>query len=946
MKTYLTLFISILLSLNVFSQVVSSDPALPFDNQAVKITFNASEGSGGLEGYSGDVYAHIGVLTDQSGSNSQWRYVKTNYWGENTPETKLTRVEGELNLYELNIQPDIRNYFGVPQEEVITHLAMVFRSDLPYTGSTYYEGKGVGNSDIFIEVFELGLIVSILSPSGYLVEERNTDIAFSGCSTLEADLRLYANGTLLKSTTSLGITETLNFSEAGDYWVKLSASAGDETLADSVFIHILADEVVEEIPQGMKDGINYIDNNSLSLSLFAPFKKNVIVIGDFNNWLPASEYRMKRDGNRYWITIDNLNPGQEYAYQYLIDGTLKIADPYTEKVLDPKEDKWISDETYPDLKEYPFEKTSEIVSVFQTNQEEYTWKNEFIPHDNGDLIIYEMLLRDFIALHDWKTLTDTLDYFSALGVNAIELMPFNEFEGNESWGYNPSFYFAPDKYYGPKNDLKAFIDECHGRGIAVIMDMVFNHSFGQSPLVRLYMNEKGWPTSENPWFNEDFEENDIDNEYQARHPYSVGYDFDHSTTETQDFIDRVSKFWLEEYKIDGFRFDLTKGITQKSSYTGLNKDGYPVWDESGVSQYDSQRIGFLKRMADEIWKVNDKAYVILEHFTANDEEKALAEYGMMIWGNANFNYNEATMGYHDNNKSNFSWISYKNRGWSEPHVIGYMESHDEERLMFKNLEFGNSLGDYNIKELETGLKRIELAAAFFFTIPGPKMIWQFGEMGYDFSIDYNGRVGNKPIRWDYYDSRYRLRKVFSELIKLRTSEPAFTTTDFKLNVSGALKRIEINHEDMNVRVIGNFDVSQGLISAEFNQTGTWYEFFSGEEVNVSDPGMEFNLEPGEYRIFTTKQFEVPDISNNDNEFKSNADIFSLYPNPVEDILMIRSNEQISHIMVTDVSGRIILSKVVNEMNHRIDFSAYDPGLYFISIKDSKNQIQTSQIIKK
>ena len=100
-----------------------------------------------------------------------------------------------------------------------------------------------------------------------------------------------------------------------------------------------------------------------------------------------------------------------------------------------------------------------------------------------------MLLRDFLAAHDWNTLTDTLDYFTELGINAIELMPVSEFEGNESWGYNPSFYFAADKYYGPASDLKVFIDSCHGQGIAVILDMVLNHSYGQSPLVQLYFDE-------------------------------------------------------------------------------------------------------------------------------------------------------------------------------------------------------------------------------------------------------------------------------------------------------------------------------------------------------------------------------------------------------------------------------------------------------------------------
>ena len=101
----------------------------------------------------------------------------------------------------------------------------------------------------------------------------------------------------------------------------------------------------------------------------------------------------------------------------------------------------------------------------------------------------------------------------------------------------------------------------------------------------------------------------------------------------------------------------------------------------------------------------------------------------MLWGNSNYNYNEATMGYHDSGKSNFSWMSYQERGWDAPHVMGYMESHDEERLMAKNLAYGNSNGSYDITDINVALKRIQLAAAFFFTIPGPKIIWQFGQIG-------------------------------------------------------------------------------------------------------------------------------------------------------------------------------------------------------------------------
>ncbi|PIY31450.1 MAG: hypothetical protein COZ08_08820, partial [Bacteroidetes bacterium CG_4_10_14_3_um_filter_42_6] len=121
------------------------------------------------------------------------------------------------------------------------------------------------------------------------------------------------------------------------------------------------------------------------------------------------------------------------------------------------------------------------------------------------------------------------------------------------------------------------------------------------------------------------------------------------------------------------------------------------------------------------------------------------------------------MGY--GSESDVSWISYKNRGWSEPHVVGYMESHDEERMMYKNLTYGNQSGNYTVKDPATGLGRVEAATAFFIPVPGPKMIWQFGELGYDYSINTceNGtisddcRLSPKPVKWSYYQDANRKR---------------------------------------------------------------------------------------------------------------------------------------------------------------------------------------------
>jgi len=897
-RSLLFLIHALLLSIVTEAQIITTDPALPLAKTPVIISYDASLGTGGLINYTGDVYAHTGVLTDKSTGGSDWKYVKTD-WGANTAETKLNREE--INLYSLNIGPSIREYYGVPEDETITHMAFVFRSS-----DSSLEGKDDGGSDIFVDVFQEGLTLSIINPDRNLVVDPGASVNFEAAASQVADLILYLNNVEVKSVSADNITHTFPLVTPGDYWIRVTAEADGESLADSVFVHVKDGQLLDQVPDGAVDGINYVDGQTVTLVLHAPHKEDVFVIGDFNNWTPNSASRMAKDGDRFWITLNGLSSGELYGYQYLVDGSLLVADPYTEMTLDPN-DKWIDEATYPGLKPYPEELTSGITSVLQPGREAYAWTHTgFTPPGKENLVIYELLLRDFLEAHDWTTLTDTLNYLAELGVNAIELLPVNEFEGNESWGYNPSFYFAADKYYGPAADLKVFIDSCHGRGIAVIIDMVLNHSYSQSPLVQLYY-EGGKVAANNPWYNVD----------SPNPVYSWGYDFDHESQDTKNFIDRVNSYWLDSFRVDGFRFDFTKG------FSNVAGDGW---------NYDPSRIAILKRMADAIWSVNSKAYVILEHLTANAEESALSEYGMLLWGNMNGAYNESTMGYHDSNKSDFSWISYDNRGWKDPHLVGYMESHDEERLMFKNLEYGASSGAYNIQERNTALERMSLAGAFFFTVPGPKMIWQFGELGYDYSIDYDCRVCNKPIRWDYYKAglRRRVYQHWAALIELKKSEPAFSSDDFFLSVSGAAKRIDINHADMDVRIIGNFDVDALLVNPSFSKSGWWYSYFEGDSIEVSDLQEAISLQPGEYRLYTSRRLVKPDITARLGTHAAPGTKLHVYPNPVQGILYIEPVPESTGLTIFNNAGQVMINMQLKGMQDHVDLSSFPPGLYILN----------------
>jgi glycosidase len=736
------------------------------------------------------------------------------------------------------IAPSVQQFYAVPTGEKIQKIAFVFRNE---DGSK--TGKTTTGGDIFVDIFQSGVVVDITSPEGNPAIFKATEQIPVKIQTNNATTTLlYVDNILIKSFTEKLITHTLNAYPSGTHWIKAIATDGTKSVSDSVSFFVIQNVETADLPSTqLQDGINYIDDKTVTLVLFAPNKKNVFVLSELSKWQVDNQYMMKQttDGKRYWITLNNLTPQKEYIFQYLVDGQIRTADPYTDKISDPWNDKYIISTIYPGLIAYPDGKTTEIASIFQTGQKAYSWlTTNFVAPNTTDLVIYELHIRDFISTRQIKTVMDSLNYLQKLGINAIELMPINEFEGNDSWGYNPAFYFAPDKAYGTKDDYKKFIDECHKRGIAVIIDMVLNHSYDQSPFVRLYASGNyGPPTAENPWYN-----------VSCPHdPYCWGSDFNHESTETQTLVDRINKYWLTEYKVDGYRFDFTKGFTNKKS------DGWA---------YDAARIKILKRMATEIWKTNSKAYVIFEHLSDNVEEKELSDFGIMLWGNMNGKYNEATMGWNETDKSDMSYASYSTRGWTKPTLISYMESHDEERLVFKNLKYGNIAADYNIKSLPVAVERIELAANFFFTIPGPKMVWQFGELGYDISIDSNGRVGAKPVKWDYVKdaTRYNLYQVFSALINLKKSTPIFRTSDITLNTKGIYKTMLLRSVDVDLIAIGNFDIKKGDIPVEFSKTGDWFEYYTGEKLTLSVKTSTLTLLPGEYRIYTTKQFAAPAIT--------------------------------------------------------------------------------------
>ena len=636
------------------AQIVTTNPAFPIEGKAVTLIFDAAQGTAGLKGYTGDVYAHTGVITDQSEKESDWRYASD--WNVNVAKYKMTSLGN--NKWELNITPDVRSYYGVPAGEKILKMAFVFRSS-----DGKKEGKDTGGKDIFVDIHETGLTVRFDQPSGIATLNSGETLAMKASASMVADMKLFVGNEPIATQSNVKeIIAEHTFLQAGNFEIRVEATIGGQTETATRTVNVLGETVQAPLPANVRPGINYLSIHEATLVLQAPKKKTVHVVGDFNDWKLSPEYQLKQDGEFFWITLSGLEREKEYAFQYVVDGTIYIADPYADKVLDPWNDSYIPSTVYPDLKPYPTGKAEGIVSVLQTGQTPYQWQvTDFKKPDRNQLMVYEMHIRDFTSEHSFNAAKDKLPYLKQLGINAIELMPVNEFEGNSSWGYNPSFYFAVDKYYGTKNDMRAFVDECHRQGIAVIIDLVLNHSFGQSPFYLLYREADGTPSADNPWYNQ---KSNIPNA-----ALQWGYDFNHQSTYTRALVDSVAGFWMKEYKVDGFRYDFTKGFSNTSQDTWANK-------------YDAERIANLKRMSSEIWKRNSDAYVIIEHLTeGTTEEKELGEAGIMLWRNMNHAYCESAMGWPDN--SNFSGLYGGTSNMPVNSLMGYMESHDEERTSFK-----------------------------------------------------------------------------------------------------------------------------------------------------------------------------------------------------------------------------------------------------------------------
>ncbi len=947
----------LLVSLISFGQVTISPNPFEVD-ESITITLNTNSSGTDCNGFSNPskVYLHSGV-----GGANPWTYVIGN-WGQDDGVGEMTNQGG--GIWSITLVPETYYALTPAQAAGVIRMGMVFRNE---DGSQ--ELKASGCQDFFFDVGSFQVSLSSPTETTSIINSGD-DLAITASNIGgNANYTLSANGSVINTQTgtdSYSFTDT-NITVNTSY--ELTAVLNGTTITRSFSVIVDPGQNIGFMSQDYDEGINYIDDNTAILVLYATGKDFVYVAGSFNNYQPDTAYAMKQDFSRnvFWLELTGLTPGQLETYEYWVgDKTpaanspeiVYVSDPYSTLILSEFDDPWIPASSYPNLPTFPQEAKGFEVTLLQTGQTPYNWQvQNFNKPKKEDLIIYEVLVRDFDADRNYQDLIDKIDYFKNLNINAIHLMPVMEFEGNESWGYNTSHHMALDKYYGTEDKLREFIDTCHQNGIAVILDLVLNHAFGRSPMVRMWMSDPdnngfGDPTSANPYFNT-----------QAMHSYNVGYDYNHQAPRVRNYVKRVIKHWVEDFKIDGFRWDLTKGFTQ-------NCPPGPT-QESCTNGYHQDRVDVLREYADYAWSLDNTHYTIFEHLGQDGEEQQWANYrlndghGIMMWGKMTNEYNELTMG--QNGNKNFDRMGHLSRGFTEPRLLGYPESHDEERLMYKNLAFGNtSNSSHNVQNLNVALSRMSALAAVSVMVPGPKMIWHFGDLGMENSIftcsngttnfpgdgDGNGdcKLDTKPQpQWvnDWLNDAVR-SEVYADwarLHQLKIDEAVFEG-DYSITSGSFTPRIDVfdtnipTSELRNVIILANFDVVNQTVNTNFPDgvTSTWYDLMDPTgNTTVSDNTETISIPAGQFRIFGN---QPSTLSIQDAELIG----FKVYPNPTSTAFNVNAN--VSNIEVYSLTGKLVKSfKGDFTQSDNFDISNLNTGMYIVKVENANKQTETTKLVK-
>ncbi|MFB2917054.1 alpha-amylase family glycosyl hydrolase [Aerosakkonema funiforme] len=545
--------------------------------------------------------------------------------------------------------------------------------------------------------------------------------------------------------------------------------------------------------------------STIEFTLFAPYNKGAALIGNFSDW---QEIPMQKGEDGYFRTQMELEDGV-YEYKFRIqskswffepDQWVDIIDPYA---TDVDESKGVGTVTIKDG---------------QRIVDSYVWKHDDkpLPADR-ELVIYELHVADFsggepdrYVRGKYKHVVEKLDYLCELGINAIELMPVKEYPGDYSWGYNPRYFFATETSYGTTDELKNLIDECHARGIRVIMDGIFNHSEASCPLTQI---------DHDYWYHHS--PRDPDNNWGPEFNYEH-YDEKLGIKPAWQFIGETVRFWIQEYHIDGIRYDAARQIANydfmhwivaEAKKTAGAKPFYNIAEHIP----ETPTITNFDGPMDGCWH-DSYRFCLIEHICGDTFDLERLK----------------------------DAIDGKRQGFmGATNVVNYLSNHDQKRVMVE-------LANRTIFDDEA-FKRAKLGAAILMTSVGVPMLWMGEEFG-----DYKPKtIDPTKIEWALLgnDLNRGLFEYYKGLINLRKNNHALYTENIDFFHENAEAKVlaytRWNDEGSRIVVVANFSDNYlaGYTVPNFPADGTWHEWTYDHDIESGNGQIIIDLPEYEAKVF-------------------------------------------------------------------------------------------------
>ena len=556
----------------------------------------------------------------------------------------------------------------------------------------------------------------------------------------------------------------------------------------------------------------------VAFRVWAPHAEQVSVIGSFNGWDSDKHPMQAEDNGNWYADVAEARVGDQYKFLLTTEkGDYKRIDPYAREV------------------------TSSVGNAI-IHDTSFDWQgDDFNLSQWNELVIYELHVGTFNDQENdnrpgkFASVTARLGHLKKLGVNAIQIMPVGEFAGERSWGYNPAHIFSVELAYGGPLAFKRFVKRAHQEGIAVILDVVYNH-LGPSDLDLWQFD--GW--SENNrggiyFFNDD----------RAITPWGETRP-DYGRDEVRQYIRDNAFMWLEDYHVDGIRFDCTQFIrTVDGSRDQDLPEGWSLlqWINSQVSEKFPGRITIAEDLQNNNWLTMDVS---------------AGGAGFSSQWDAMFVHpiRRAVVAPEDEQRSMAAIrdaICYRYNDDAFDRVI-YSESHDE-------VANGKSRVPLEISPDDPkgwhARKRSTMAAAMVFTAPGIPMLFQ----GQEF-LEGEWFRDTVPLDWDQRGEFHGIVRLYRDLIRLRLNRDGFTrglcgqfTQVCHLNEESnviAFHRWDKGGPADDVVVVASFSHEpQDVYVIGFPAAGTWKLRFNSDWQGYSDdfqdhPSTDLDAEPGEY----------------------------------------------------------------------------------------------------